>query len=240
MSEKRTWIIVGAGGLLYHSLPALAVYAGERVLTVDPDIVEEGNAGRQWPGGRGWGKALLAGKALGELAGCTEVRPVSVEAEKDEVAMWLGMEGSRPGKKVGVVCLPDNDKARMGCVAGFRRAGVPDAVAILAGNNVQGGWVAGTRTDEKGRLVWNPVRALGIGRQQARGERRPCGWNQQSLEGNARTAGLVAQALAAMVEGGAPCCYGEWELGEEKELGRQDRWLWQVGPQVPGFHKEGE
>ncbi len=161
-------VCVGTGGVFYHGLSLMSNFLQQvgdaGVVLIDPDVVEEKNAVRQWGFGVGDPKVSCASfilSALGDFETRTYKEPI-VEAE-DLMTMvikaCLSFEGAgieMATEKIIVIHAPDNHMCRMvvheGCQVLQKSAKRP-IIEITGGNTLVDGYAYGCRHEEDGKVV---------------------------------------------------------------------------------------
>lgn len=136
--------VVGCGGVAFHAasgLQALVAREAARLLVWDPDVVEEGNLGRQWPTALGEKKARafasLFPHAKRQVVYCEKFRPVPVEGPMLSIFAW-----------------PDNMAARLEVAAWADQVGETGVRVLLV---TAGGDELGAQAQA---LVWNKGKKL--------------------------------------------------------------------------------
>ncbi len=141
---KTVLVCVGCGGVFYHGMsqisPLVAREGIEKVVLVDPDTVEEKNAGRQW-GSVGMLKVNTAILALMNMG--VEVKILQAIGEKFTSKVMDGMDKF---DRVVLVATPDNHRCRMEVLnAGMVLVDLleVEVVVVIGGNGVDGGYAYG-------------------------------------------------------------------------------------------------
>lgn len=241
-TNHKTLVVIGCGGLAYQAVPRLRTWMRlrdiDRVVTVDPDTLEEGNFSRQWTGHRaGEDKATLMLRALGSRgqAHCTML---------GDEAMTLGNDVANASRWVAVMVLTDNHYSRVGAARWADRLSreVP-VVYMTAGNNEQGGWAIGSAVKDGLWEYWPFKRLVNVLREgieekaaelaMARGLRDEggCGALPETENQSAQTNGFTAQVLmdvADRTDRIGPT-YGQWMVQDDTDQGQ---WTMQT------FHKK--
>ena len=219
MTEKNDLeltVIVGCGGLLFHSMGSMMCAENGRglyntTMFVDGDAYEERNGLRQ-----PWGKRAVVGKSKAWIAagrwerlnGSANARDVMVESRTQLVELFGEMtenfteKGRRNLARIVVLALPDNDKARSVCARGAmivsEKWPSKEVWFVTAGNNLDGGQAIGYRLRggrwEDARIttahdeLWNP--------QEEQGGIAHCDADvQQNRESNVLTAVCIGNVL---------------------------------------------
>lgn len=159
-SDMTLLVAVGCGGIFYHGLSRMVVWANRRGWTettlIDPDKIEEKNASRQWgtdlPGLKivGTFKVRVAQKAMIELGMTCSAYEHGID--KPEGMLYV-MNTSGDYKRhyerferIVVVATPDNHLCRVhvheGCRLLAMSTGVP-VYEVTAGNQLDSGYAYG-------------------------------------------------------------------------------------------------
>ena len=197
-------VLVGAGGVAYHSIiPLGKLITTDRLYIVDHDRIDKVHA-RQWPGAMA---GMAKSHALGGLAGFAGVAP-----DRGIFPVVQRVEGVtevfQPARPTLFLMLTDN-KASRRYVWDVLRA-VPAKtnrwIFMSAGNGAAGGWSAWWPMNrEKYRDVWLTMMGDILGDEKGappedkRGRAAPCG-GEQTLLANVRTAELVCRSVATLGE----------------------------------------
>lgn len=200
-------IVVGCGGLLYHSMSGLACEKRCRGLAthwifIDDDEIEERNGLRQHGLHRMRCKVhATEGLALSHGLMSSSHNHIKVKEPKEVVDIVQGTAGSFD--RTIILALPDNDDCRIVCAQAALQISetVDDTWYITAGNNPAGGQVVATKLTHGAWScpdlvdlwdLWTPDR----------GEKQGvvhCDQQvEQTLIGNMNTASLIVDALRAL------------------------------------------
>ena len=125
-------VIVGCGGLAFHSLGTLSVIMSmleiDRLFTVDHDSLEAKNLARQPWGEVGTSKAVAAREVL--AIQCPDVEVIANQERAQDFDRWHAL-----GEQALVICFPDNHAARMYTIdAATAHAGNAPITLLFGGN----------------------------------------------------------------------------------------------------------
>lgn len=164
---------IGLGGLYYHGVTLEGVVTHpldvDEILLVDPDKVEERNAGRQWIVHPDWGPTSKVARAadLWESLGVPESRCYGCEelyrpGGLRELVGGLDFSVDPPGIMM-VVVLPDAHSVRVGVWDDMKEL-VPEYdlwrwLYLTAGNELTEGWAFGTWWGSDGVPAWDLMKA---------------------------------------------------------------------------------
>jgi hypothetical protein len=212
----QAWMFVGCGGNYYYAQPQLHVLArgAETAVWVDPDVLEPRNQERQWPMATPLttkvGAARLAwtrGVGTQRRQGC-QTRCLTLPVEEVVASQpWKRLRLRRGDQRTGlvVVCLPDNDAARLASTeladAAVLTDKVDHAAVVVAGTDLTHGQCYYGLRDERGWLHdWRQHHADLIGQTTEEG-RAGCG---QRPSANLQTAVIIGQCLEEALHAKGP------------------------------------
>jgi len=203
-----TWIFVGCGGNYFYLRPLLEVAAqdAKQLTFVDPDRLEPKNAARQWPNREMRDKPDVAYGAWPGL----QAAGVSLVCERIENVSINTLMGGTRRKADGlmIVCLPDNDKARIDSIELAHKAVTMErayAAGIIIAGTAEGRgqalWGLCVKDTDGARWAYDPFsEKQGTPDLQDDGGRDHTGCGQRPLD-NFYTALCAAECLQEIIKG---------------------------------------
>lgn len=211
--DEYVWMFVGCGGTLYGAMPYLAVlhrrYQPKDTLFIDPDVIEEGNYDRQWPG---W----LSGNSKVSIAEEGIVDPSldtgRVTCIVDSFRADDPLLGERTdGRPVLAIVNVDNDQARLD-VADWLEGRVSDGVMTVSGcEQGKGQCYPGIWLDGEAVYDWREHHP-DVGQPSPTGP--TC--NLQNIRANALTGVLVGMCLEDLANDPCPDSVNEFYWGTQE------------------------
>lgn len=155
--------------MAYHALPQLSVEVGALaargsvgLLVLDPDVVEEGNLGRQWPTAMGRPKAEVLAEMLDPVLSSGQDAEGSQTAMGDLAASTRVHEHfPKEAGRVSILCWPDNHDARVFCwqvSQAMHYAGVTGKIEGLVAREKE--WLAGEKKGMQAKKYWELMEPL--------------------------------------------------------------------------------
>lgn len=188
--DEYVWVFIGCGGTFYTTSPYLAVlhrrYKPKTTILIDPDVVEEGNYDRQWPGFRpGISKVAVAD----ELVHSPDL-PMSVCIVDEFNPSDRLLDAHTKGKPVLAIVNVDNDIARLQ-VADWLENRISPGIMVVSGcERTFGQCYPGIWMDGEPIFDWRDChKDVGVG------PSSPDRCNAQDVRANAMTGVLVGMCI---------------------------------------------
>jgi hypothetical protein len=237
------WVFVGCGGNHYYLQPYLYKVAkdAETLMWIDPDKLEQGNLDRQWPTDEvGDYKAFIAGDhwppgTRSDITTMCQAHACTVEELQKDPEWWKSVQcvGKKGERGVVIVCLPDNDVARVESAVMLERMIVDNkadhGVVIVAGTDLNRGQAYyGVRGPDKWLHDWRTLHP-DIQTQTPEEAAAGCG---QTAPVNIQTAVITAQCIEeALYAKGDEVHEFHWGLRPGTDGERFLTWTEQVTPE---------
>lgn len=226
--KEYVWVFVGCGGTFHAASPYLAVlakkYCRGRVLFIDPDSVEEGNASRQWP----WYSPGVTKSVAGAIAvlGDNDANPGPVDVYEVVGRFHVGdslLGESTDGRPVIVIVNVDNDEVRLN-IADWLESRISPGIMVVSGcERTFGQCYAGVWNEGEAILDWRRLHPdVGVDP-----DRDVNSCSVQTMRSNALTGTLVGMCIediARWLADGAKGDLSEFYWGISDESERVNMW----------------